>query len=118
MNNRLRKHLLDAMQAARAIIEFIGAADSARYASDRLLRSAVERQLTILGEAARRALDEEPTLREQLPDLVYAVGLRNRLVHGYDTVDDEIVFDTAHADLPGLIRELEALLPETLPPAV
>lgn len=110
MNDRLQKHLLDAAEAGQAVLDFLGEADAARYGADRLLRSAVERQLTVLGEAARRALDEEPELRQRMPDLVYAVGLRNRLVHGYDTVDDAIVHDTARADLPGLVRALRALL--------
>ena len=112
MNDSLRKHLLDAAQAAQAVLEFLGDADVLRYTNDRLLRSAVERQLTVLGEAARRALDEDPPLRLRLPDLAYAVGLRNRLVHGYDSVDDEIVFDIARSDLPELIRELGTLLPQ------
>jgi len=73
--------------------------------------------LTVLGEAARRALDEDPPLRTRLPDLAYAVGLRNRLVHGYDSVDDEIVFDTARSDLPGLVRDLGELLPQADVPA-
>lgn len=110
MNDRLNKHLLDAAEAAQAVLDFLGDADAAQYAANRLLRSAVERQLTVLGEAARRALDEAPHLRQQMPDLVYAVGLRNRLVHGYDTVDDAIVHDTARADLPQMVLALRALL--------
>lgn len=76
------------------------------YHRNRLLRSAVERQLTILGEAARRALDESPELRAAIPDLAFAVSLRNRLVHGYDAVDDAIVFDTVVSDLPALAEAL------------
>ncbi len=110
MNDRLQKHLLDAAEAGQAVLDFLGDADAACYAADRLLRSAVERQLTVLGEAARRAPDEAPDLRQGLPDLAFAVGLRNRLVHGYDTVDDAIVHDTARTDLPGLVRALRDLL--------
>jgi len=110
MNERLHKHLFDAAEGAQAVLDFLGDTDAAQYAANRLLRAAVERQLTVMGEAARRALDTEPGLRAQLPDLVFAVGLRNRLVHGYDTVDDEIVHDTARRDLPGLIHALRSLL--------
>jgi uncharacterized protein with HEPN domain len=110
MTERLQKHLLDAAEAARAVLEFMGDADAGQYAANRMLRSAVERQLMVLGEASRRALDADPGLRDRLPDLVFAVGLRNRLVHGYDTVDDEIVHDTVRADLPGLVADLRALL--------
>lgn len=110
MNERLQKHLLDALEAAQAALEFVGDTDAAHDASNRMLRSAVERQLMVLGEASRRAIDAEPGLRERLPDLVYAVGLRNRLVHGYDTVDDEIVHDTICSDLPGLVVALRVLM--------
>jgi len=110
MNERLHKHLHDAAEAAQTVLEFLGDADAAQYAANRMLKAAVERELTVMGEAARRALDTEPRLREQLPDLVYAVGLRNRLVHGYDSVDDEIVHDTARRDLPGVIHALRSLL--------
>lgn len=110
MTDRLQKHLLDAVDAAESVLEFMGTADLAQYSASRMLRSAVERQLMVLGEAARRALDAEPALRERLPDLAFAVGLRNRLVHGYDTVDDEIVHDTVRADIPGLIAALRTLL--------
>lgn len=61
-------------------------------------------------EAARRALSDEPGLRERAPDLAFAVALRNRLVHGYDVIDDRIVFDTVVKDLPGLVRQLRELL--------
>lgn len=110
MTERLQKHLLDAAEAAQAVLDFLGDADAAQYAANRLLRSAVERQLMVLGEASRRALDADPGLRDRLPDLAFAVGLRNRLVHGYDTVDDEIVHDTVCADLPGLLAALQKLL--------
>lgn len=110
MSERLHKHLLDAADAAQAVLDFLGDTDGQGYAANRLLRSAVERQLTVLGEAARRALDEAPGLRAQLPDLAFAVGLRNRLVHGYDVVDHEVVYDTVRNDLPSLARELRAWL--------
>jgi len=72
-----------------------------------LLRSAVERQLGILGEACRRALDDTPDLHHRLPDAAVAVALRNRIIHGYDRVEHAIVLDTVHRDLPPLIGALE-----------
>ena len=112
MSARQNKHLLDAQAAAELAFEFVAGVDAAAYASNPLVRSAVERQLTVLGEAARRALSDAPELREQAPDLVFAVALRNRLVHGYDVIDDRIVFDTVVKDLPALARQLGALLAE------
>ncbi len=110
MNERLNKHLLDALHAIEAALGFVAGLDAARYAQSLLIRSAVERQLMVLGEAARRAIDESPLLRDEWPDLVFAVALRNRLVHGYDVIDNRIVFDTVQHDLPLLADQLRAHL--------
>ncbi len=56
MSARQNKHLLDALAAAQWALEFLAGQDAQSYASTPLVRSAVERQLTVLGEAARRAL--------------------------------------------------------------
>jgi uncharacterized protein with HEPN domain len=110
MTNRLPKHLFDAVAAGRLALRFRGSLALEAYAADVLVRSAVERQLEILGEAARRILDEEPELRERIPGLALALGLRNRLIHGYDKVNHAIVFDTVERDLPELTLRLQELL--------
>lgn len=111
MTTRLPKHLFDALGAARLAMEFAGELDDAAYAADVLVRSAVERQMEILGEACRRALDEAPPLRERVPEMTLAVALRNRIIHGYDRLEHAILLDTVRRDLPALIdalaRELE-----------
>ncbi len=110
MSERLRKHLHDALTAAKRAVEYLGTASLQGYRASGITRSAVERQLEILGEACRRALDERPALRNQIPEAAFAVALRNRLIHGYDAVDDEIVRDTVLKDLPSLIVALEQLM--------
>jgi uncharacterized protein with HEPN domain len=110
MSSRLPKHLHDALVAARLAVRFVGAADDATYLADVMLRSAVERQLEILGEACKRILDEDPGLRERLPEAPLALALRNRIIHGYDRVEHAVVLDTVRSDLPGLIEKLEAEL--------
>ncbi len=108
--NRLPKHLHDALTAAQRARAFLGDLDADAYGVNVLVRSAVERQLEILGEACRRALDEAPELRERLPELSLAIGLRNRLIHGYDRIVDAVVAATVQRDLPrlqaGLVAEL------------
>lgn len=110
MSSRLPKHLHDALGAARRAVSFIVGVDDAAYVADVLVRSAVERQLEILGEACRRALDEAPELREQIPEVALAIALRNRIIHGYDRVEHAIVLDIVRRDLPVLIARLEVEL--------
>ena len=106
MQTRLPKHLFDAVSAARLATEFVRGIDVATYAANVLVRSAVERQLEILGEACRRALDEEPSLRERIPEMTLAIAVRNRIVHGYDRLEHAILLDTVRGDLPKLIEAL------------
>ncbi len=110
MSSRLPKHLHDALTAACQAMEFVGSLDAAGYAVSALVRSAVERQLEILGEACRRALDEDPALRDRIPEAPLAVALRNRIIHGYDRVEHAIVFETVKRDLPFLAQRLKAEL--------
>ena len=73
-------------------------------------RSAVERQLEILGEACSRLARLEPTLITSVSNLKLAIDLRNRIIHGYDAVDDEIVYLTVTEDLGELQLALARLM--------
>jgi uncharacterized protein with HEPN domain len=110
MSDRLPKHLDDAAHAARLALRFASGHSLDHYRAGELLRSAVERQVEIVGEACRRALNDTPDLRERVPEMALAVAMRNPISHGYDTVDDVIVFETMTtrfaALLHGLDREL------------
>lgn len=112
MNDPTKKRLLDALLACRAIRSFTDGFDLAAYEQDLLVRSGVERQLAIVGEALGAAARAEPSLRDQLPDLGQSIGLRNRIIHGYDTVDDRIVWDVVQRKLPAPEAVIAALLPE------
>lgn len=107
MSERLPKHLHDAVQAARHALAFLGSADLAEYQRNALMRSAVERQVEIVGEACRRALDDEPALRLRVPEMALAIGTRNRVIHAYDRVEDEIVLNVVRACFPLLIERLQ-----------
>lgn len=116
MADRRPKLLFDAITAMQAAQEFVAGLDLSAYRADRLRRSAVERQLEILGEAAARLLKEDPALAEQVPALRLAIGMRNRIIHGYDGVDDETVFRTVEGHLPGLLLHLQQQLALLAPP--
>lgn len=110
MNDRSPKLLVDALDAIAASQEFVAQRSLLDYANNKMCRSAVERQLEILGEACARLVKLEPSLVESVVDLRLAIDLRNRIIHGYDSVDDEVVYLTVKGDLNGLRDALRALL--------
>jgi uncharacterized protein with HEPN domain len=76
---------------------------------DRQLNLALVRLLEIIGEAASRAPKEE---QARYADISWSeiISLRNRLIHGYDTVDFDILWQIVSQDLPGLIESLRKVL--------
>jgi uncharacterized protein with HEPN domain len=77
--------------------------------SDRLLNLALTRLVEIIGEAANRVPE---TVRAKYPDVPWLqmIGARNRLIHGYDSVDFDILWAIVSRDLPVLIAQLESIL--------
>lgn len=75
---------------------------------------ALVRLLEIVGEAANRVSKEAQRRHRSIP-WAAVVGMRNRLIHGYDIVDLDIVWNTITADLPSLIESLETVLREEEP---
>jgi uncharacterized protein with HEPN domain len=102
---RLR-HMLSYAREAVAMIQGRVRAD---LESDRQLNLALVRLLEIVGEAAARVPAEEREKNSQIPWLDI-ISLRNRLIHGYDTVDFDILWQIVQQDLPSLIQELESIV--------
>ena len=115
MRNKTRQRLLDALGSCRAVARYTAGLDFAGYKSDDILRDAGERRPGIIGEALSRAEDLEPDLIEQIPELRQIIGLRNRLIHGYDAVADVIVWATVQDELPPLAARLAIVLGEDDP---
>ena len=97
-----RTLLADVLDATRAIERFRRDLDLDDYRANDLVRAAVERKLEIVGEALNRLSREPPEVAERIPDVARIVGFRNVLAHGYDVVDDEVVWDAVTTDLPEL----------------
>jgi uncharacterized protein with HEPN domain len=102
--------LLDMLQSARIIIDYIAGRSQTELTTDLQLQDAVIRRLAIVGEAANRVSE---TMQQTLPNIPWAAirGMRNRLVHEYDGVNFDIVWDTITNRLPDLILELEKVVP-------
>ena len=85
----------DVAEACRLVEEFTRGKSAADYAGDPLLRSGVERQLEIVGEALNQALRNHPAeLTDRMPEAPRITALRNELAHGYAGVADDIVWGT------------------------
>jgi uncharacterized protein with HEPN domain len=112
-----RTYLWDARRAAQQIQVFIDAKTWDDYSSDALLRSAVERQFEIVGEALNRLRQTDDALAAQVPDIARIVAFRNLLIHGYASIDDRLVWDTATGRVAPLIETLTNLLSEQPPAA-
>lgn len=102
---RLR-HMLD---HAREAVEMAELKTRADLDKDRKLNLALVRLLEIIGEAAGRVSPEEQARYPEIP-WPEIVSLRNRLIHGYDAVDFNILWSIVSVDLPLLIRNLEKII--------
>jgi uncharacterized protein with HEPN domain len=105
------KLIWDALRAAEAARRMATGADFGRYRADEMLRSAIERQLEILGEALSQLRRVDPATASMLSDLPRAVALRNILIHAYADVDDAIVWGVVERHLEPLMAQLRPLLP-------
>jgi uncharacterized protein with HEPN domain len=111
MNDRAPKLLFDAISAIDSATVFLSNVSLDTYFADAMRRSAVERQLEILGEACSRLEKLDARWSSTIPDIRLAIGLRNRIIHGYDAGDDAMVFETVGKDLPSLRAALAAVMP-------
>ena len=106
-----KKLLLDVCEAGESILENTTGKSLAEYSRSRLLRRAVEREFEIIGEALKRLAEVDPVTAASVSQLRRIIDFRNRIIHGYDTVDDTVVWGVAEQSVPTLIREV-TVLPE------
>lgn len=102
------RHMLDHAREATTLVQGKTRSD---LDSDRVLNLALIRLLEIVGEAANRVSKEARALHPEIP-WPQIIGLRNRLIHGYDAVDNDILWQILVHDLPALVTTLEAALEE------
>lgn len=98
--------MLDAVERPQRYVEGV---DREVFETDEVLQDAVIRQLEILGEAASRVSDG---IRDSVPGIPWhkVIGTRHRLIHGYMSVDLDVVWHTATHHVPRLRSELEVAI--------
>jgi len=105
MRIEAKKLLEDVRRAAEHISRFVEGKDLSQYVADGLLRSAVERQFEIIGEALNRLRKTDRPAADQITHTSRIIAFRNILIHGYDLVDHEVVWDVTETHLPVLRRQ-------------
>ncbi|MBU2650095.1 MAG: DUF86 domain-containing protein [Bacteroidetes bacterium] len=109
MNDQLKKYLFDIKEAILSIESYFqGKKQFDIYSKEKMLRRAVERELEIIGEAINR-LDRIDSSIE-ISGKNQIIGMRNRVIHGYDKVDDEIIWGIIIKNLPVLKKKVDDLL--------
>jgi len=94
--------LLDALDAIASINSFIGSLSLEDFLANEMVQAAVLFKLGVIGEALSKAAELDDSLRKAIPDLGTIIGMRNPIVHAYDQIDFEILWDAIHSDLPDL----------------
>lgn len=109
MKPEIKKHLYDINVSINSIYEYLGdKKDFHEYLNNKLLRRAVERELEIIGEAINRALKQDSELK--IENARKIVDTRNWVIHGYDKVDDVIIWGILINHLPNLQKEIQQYL--------
>ena len=102
------RHMRDHAQEA---IDMLGHTTLEQLRDDRKLQLALVQLIEIVGEAATRIPDDVRRANPAVPWQL-AADMRNKLIHGYDVIEFSIVFDTVKDDLPALVQQLDAILPQ------
>ena len=110
MRLEAKKLLEDIRQASERILEFTENKALSDYTGDALLRSGVERQFEIIGEALNRLAKAEPDAANQISHYKRVISFRNILIHGYDIVENSVVWDVITKDLPPLFKQVRTML--------
>ena len=109
MNVEIKKYLFDISESIDSIEKYLGdKRDFNVYLANKMLRRAVEREFEIIGEAMNRIEKLDPKL--DISSKKQIINMRNRVIHGYDKIDDEIVWGTIVRHLPTLKAEIYNLL--------
>ena len=110
MDERVKECLQDVLEQAKEVLEFTEGMNCEAYLDDRKTQAAVERKFEIMGEALNRIHSADAELLEKIRDYRNIISFRNILAHGYDSIDNLVVWGVIENDLNNLIEDATALL--------
>ncbi len=106
MTHNIKACLHDAVSACKLILRFTEGISLQEYQENLMVKSAVERQFEILGEALNRIKKLEPDFLTDISEWQRIIAFRNIIAHAYDVIDDEIVFLVIQKQIPILLKDL------------
>ncbi len=110
MRLEAKKYLYDIKQAADLLLRFSRGKTFVEFTADPMLRSAIERQFEIVGEALNQLSKIDPGIASAISEHQRIIAFRNILIHGYAEIDHRLVWGILEGKLPDLHRQVEALL--------
>lgn len=109
MKREVKKYLFDIKTSIDSIFDFLGEKrDFFEYQNNKLLRRGIEREIEIIGEAMNRIMKIAPDI--QIENARQIVDTRNWVIHGYDKVDDVLIWGIISIHLPELKKEIDYYL--------
>ncbi len=109
MQREIKRYLFDIKESIASINDYIGdKRDFYEYLANKLLRRGIERELEIIGEAINRILVIDSNI--EISDARRIVDLRNWIIHGYDQIDNVIIWGIISKDIPKLKKQVDMLI--------
>ncbi len=107
-----QKYLYDIKSCCQFLLDFTAGRNVESYKSDRAFRSAIERELQIIGEAMLQLDHNHPKIAEKISEHRNIISFRHVLVHGYDSLDPGTVWNVIDKKLSILLKQTEDILKE------
>ena len=107
-----RHYIQDMIEFSKRIVSYTDGLSQTQFVADTLIYDATLRNLELIGEAARHVPSEIRTAYPNTPWRAI-IGTRNRVVHAYLGIDDDVIWDIIRTDVPSLITQMQELLRST-----
>lgn len=108
MTDKTKKYLYDILESVDSIEDFIAEINFLQYQQNKMVRRAVEREFEIIGEAMNELLKIDKNLK--ITSAKRIIGMRNRVIHWYDKIDNGVIWGTIKKHLPLLKTQVKELL--------